>query len=182
MMHDPSYVDTLRSDQQINREFISSKGNRNDTSLLRLLRLGLTVDQVERYIKDEVRQHFFMLKSNTFNSGRRYLLPSLCTAIAFSVCCRRLLAEDCKANSVIVGSGEQTFTVCGDFGLFCGVYVVPDTALSWVKKAMTDVIERHQWSGVGVPRSLYVDCESCGGKGKSSQSTPHNTGTSVAAM
>ena len=33
----------------------------------------------------------------------------------------------------ILGHGGQTFTICGDFGLICGVYVVPDTALSWVK-------------------------------------------------
>ena len=30
----------------------------------------------------------------------------------------------------VVGSGGQTFTICGDFGLICGDYVVPDTALS----------------------------------------------------
>ena len=29
----------------------------------------------------------------------------------------------------VVGHGRQTFTICGDFGLICGVYVVPDTAL-----------------------------------------------------
>ena len=28
-----------------------------------------------------------------------------------------------------------------DLGLICGVYVVPDTALSWAKKAMTEVFE-----------------------------------------
>ena len=39
------------------------------------------------------------------------------------------------------GRGRQTFTTCGDFGLICGVYLVPDTTLSWVKKAMVEVIE-----------------------------------------
>ena len=63
MTHDPSYVDTLPSDQQIKREFVSSKGNGSHISLLRLLRSGLTVAQVERYIEDEVRQHYLMLKS-----------------------------------------------------------------------------------------------------------------------
>ena len=36
----------------------------------------------------------------------------------------------------VVGSGgqTQTFTICGDFGLVLGVYVVSDTGLSWAKK------------------------------------------------
>ena len=41
----------------------------------------------------------------------------------------------------VVGHGGQTFTICGDFGLICGVFVVPDTALSWAKKAMSEVID-----------------------------------------
>ena len=47
---------------------------------------------------------------------------------------------------------------------------------------MTEVIERHQSLGVGVPRSLYMDCGYCGGKAKSPQSTSSNTSTSVVAM
>ena len=58
----------------------------------------------------------------------------------------------------VVGRSGQTFTTCGDFGLICGVYVVPDTALSWAKKAMSEVIDRHESVGVVVPRSLYMDC------------------------
>ena len=42
----------------------------------------------------------------------------------------------CTLSGDVVGHGGQTFTICGDFGLICGVYVVPDTALSWAKKAM----------------------------------------------
>ena len=38
----------------------------------------------------------------------------------------------------VVGCGGQTFTICGDFGLACGIYVVPDTALSWAKEAMAE--------------------------------------------
>lgn len=64
----------------------------------------------------------------------------------------------CTLGGDVVGHGGQTFT-CGDFGLACGVYVVPDTTLSWVKKAMDEVIDRHQASGVEVPQSLYMDCE-----------------------
>ena len=63
----------------------------------------------------------------------------------------------------VVGRGGQTFTICGDFGLICGVYVVPDTALSWTKKAMSEVIDRHDSAGVEVPRSLYMDCGCCSG-------------------
>ena len=64
----------------------------------------------------------------------------------------------------VVGRGGQTFTICGDFGLICRVYVVPDTALSWVKKAMSEVINRHESVGVEVPKSLYMDCGCCSGK------------------
>ena len=44
----------------------------------------------------------------------------------------------------VVGHGGKTFTICGDFGLVCGVYVVPDTALSWGKDAMEEVMERSE--------------------------------------
>ncbi len=84
----------------------------------------------------------------------------------------------------IVGHDGQTFTIIlrGDFGLICGVYVVPDTALSWAKKAMSEVIDQHESAGVEVPRSLYMDCGCCSGKAGSPQSTLNNTGTSVAAL
>ena len=71
----------------------------------------------------------------------------------------------------VVGHGGQTFTICGDFGLICGVHVVPDTALSWGKKAIAEVIERHESVGAEVPRSLYMDCGCCNGKVGSPQST-----------
>ena len=61
----------------------------------------------------------------------------------------------------VVGSGGQTFTICGDFGIVCGVYVVPDTALSWAKNAMAEVIDHHK--SKKVPMYLYVDCGCCGG-------------------
>ena len=56
----------------------------------------------------------------------------------------------------IVNHGGKTFTVCGDFGLICEVYVVPVTALSWVKKAMSEVIDQRESTGVEVSRSLYT--------------------------
>ncbi len=77
----------------------------------------------------------------------------------------------------VVGRGGQTFTICGDFGLVCGVYVIPDTTLSWAKKAMDEVINRHQGSGVEVPKSLYMDCGCCGGK----EGLTEPQGTSVRA-
>ena len=63
MTHNPNYVDTLPSEEQEKREFVSAKGNGSHISLLRLLRSGLTVAQVERYVEDEVREHYLMLKS-----------------------------------------------------------------------------------------------------------------------
>ena len=63
MTHDTTYVDTLPSEEQIKRDFVTSKGNGSHISLLRLLQSGLTVAQVERYTEDEVRQHYLMLKS-----------------------------------------------------------------------------------------------------------------------
>ena len=63
MTHDFSYVDTLPSEEQVQRDFVSGKGNGSHISLLRLLRSGLTVAQVERYAEDEVREHYLRLKS-----------------------------------------------------------------------------------------------------------------------
>ena len=64
----------------------------------------------------------------------------------------------------VMGRGGQTFTICGDFGLACGIYVVPDTALSWAKETMVEMVERHQAAGVAVPGTLYMDCACCNGK------------------
>ena len=66
MTHDPSYVDTLTSEEQIRHDFVTGKGNGSHISLLRLLQSGLTMAQVERYVEDEVQQHYLQLidKSN----------------------------------------------------------------------------------------------------------------------
>jgi hypothetical protein len=63
MTHDTNYVDTLPSEEQQKREFVTTKGNGSHISLLRLIRSGLTVAQVERYVKDEVWEHYLLLKS-----------------------------------------------------------------------------------------------------------------------
>ena len=64
MTHDTKYVDTLPSAKQIKGEFIMAKGNGSHISLLCLLRSGMTVAQVQRYIKDEVREHYLQMKAN----------------------------------------------------------------------------------------------------------------------
>ena len=81
MMHNLSYVDTLPSDQQIKREFVSSKGNGSHITLLRLLWSGLTVAQVERYIADEVQQHYLMLKSNYIELWDKVFIIKYCYSI-----------------------------------------------------------------------------------------------------
>ena len=63
MMHDTSYTDSLPSEEQIKQEFMTGKGNGSHISLLLLLRSGLTVVQVQHYIEDKVRQHYYFLKS-----------------------------------------------------------------------------------------------------------------------
>ena len=69
----------------------------------------------------------------------------------------------------VVARGRQSFTICGDSGVVCGVYVVPDTSLSWTKKAMEEIVDRHNAVNVPVPQSLYMDCGCCGGKLGSTQ-------------
>ena len=63
MTHDTKYVDTLPSAEQIKKEFVTAKGNGSHTSLLRLLRSGMTVAQLERYIEDEVRECYLQMKA-----------------------------------------------------------------------------------------------------------------------
>ena len=63
MTHDQRFVSTLPSAAQVKREFVTGKGNETHMSLIRLLRSGMTVAQVERYIEEEVREHYLVLKS-----------------------------------------------------------------------------------------------------------------------
>ena len=46
MTHDPAYVDTLPSADQIKNKFVATKGNGSHICFVRLLRSGLTVSQV----------------------------------------------------------------------------------------------------------------------------------------
>lgn len=88
----------------------------------------------------------------------------------------------CARGGDIVGQGGQTFTICEDFGLICGVYVVLDTALSWAKTAMTEVIDHRKSAGFAVPPSLYMDCGCCNGRLEPSRFTSSDTATSTAAL
>ena len=74
MTHDTKYVDTLPSSEQVQREFVTAKGNGSHVSLLRLLRSGMTVAQVQRYIEDEVREHYLKLKANYIDLWDKVLL------------------------------------------------------------------------------------------------------------
>ena len=130
------------------------------------------------------RPHLTAMFVRDYWENKSHIMRELCTIVS-----GHSLAVDHQRKVVkrtlgggIVGHGGQTFTICGDFGLICGVYVVPDTALSWAKKAMSEVIYRHESAGVEVPRSLYMDCGCCSGKAGSLQSTLSDTGTSVAAL
>ena len=38
---------------------------------------------------------------------------------------RKVVKCTLGGDILVVGHGRQTFTICGDFGLICGVYVVP---------------------------------------------------------
>ena len=68
----------------------------------------------------------------------------------------------------VIGSGGQTFIICGDFGLVLGVYFVPDTSLSQAKNAMSEIINRHESIKIAVPPMLYVDCGCCGNTSRTS--------------
>ena len=71
MTHDPAYVDTFPSEKQLKREFVTGKGNATHVSLIRLLRSGMTMSQIECYIEDEIREHYLRLKSSF---GTRYVI------------------------------------------------------------------------------------------------------------
>jgi hypothetical protein len=228
MTHDMKYVETLPSAEQIKREFVTARGNGSHISLLRLLRSGITVAQVQRYVEDEVREHYLQMKAqyidlwdkvdamcgigkvnvaprdafppfpSHFVPGRQHLttmfvmdywenkphmmreLRTILSSNSLAVDHQRKVVKRTIGHDV-VGHGGQSFTICGDFGLICGVYVVPDTSLSWVKKAMAEVINRHESAGIQLPRSLYMDCACCNGKPGFTQSTSGDTG-SVAAL
>lgn len=60
MSHDTAYVDSLPSEEQHKS---ATKGYGAHMSIIWLLRTGMTVAQVERYMEGQVREHYLMLKS-----------------------------------------------------------------------------------------------------------------------
>ena len=63
MTHDPSYVNSPPTGEQLKSDFVATKGNGTNMSLVRLLRSGMTVAQVEYYAERQIREHYLMLKS-----------------------------------------------------------------------------------------------------------------------
>lgn len=63
MTHDPTYMNSLPSTEQMKRDFVATKGNATHMSLVRMLRAGMTVAQVERYAEGQIREHYLRLKS-----------------------------------------------------------------------------------------------------------------------
>ena len=55
-------------------------------------------------------------------------LHTIVSSHSFAVNYQCKVAE-CTLGGEVVDRGGQTFTICGDFGLVCGAYVVPNTAL-----------------------------------------------------
>lgn len=80
MTHDTAYVDTLPSSEQMKREFVTGKGNGSHISLLRLLRSGLTVAQVERYVEDEVQEQYLQMKAKFID-----LLVKVFTEVGYKI-------------------------------------------------------------------------------------------------
>ena len=97
------------------------------------------------FIKDYLENKPFIMRE----------LRSIVSANSLAVDHQRKVVKRTR-GSVVVGQGGQTFTICGDHGLILGVYVVPDTGLSWAKKAMSEVVERHKSIGHVVPKLLYT--------------------------
>ena len=65
MTYDEKYEASLPSAVQLERQFITSKGAyATDMSIIRLLRSGSSVAQVERFVEAEIRQHYFALKAD----------------------------------------------------------------------------------------------------------------------
>ena len=128
------------------------------------------------------RPHLTTMFVKDYWENKPHIMCELRASHTLAVHHQRKVVEHTLGGEV-VGSGGQTFTICGDFGLVCGVYVIPNTALSWARDAMSEVIDRHKSIGVAVPPSLNMDCGCCSGSLQSNttavSSTPNPT-TSVA--
>ena len=73
--------------------------------------------------------------------NKPHIMRELCTIVSnhsLAADHQHKVVEESTLGGGIVGHGGQMITICGNFGLIYGVYVLPDTALSWVK-AMSKV-------------------------------------------
>ena len=88
-LHDPRHQLHVRQHPPysgVKREFVTAKGNGSHISLLRLLRTGLTVAQVERYLEDEVQKHYLKMKDKYIELWDKvWYLLLLFTAIYLSL-------------------------------------------------------------------------------------------------
>ncbi len=112
------------------------------------------------------RPHLTLLFIRDYLDNKPYIMRELRTvlsSLSLAVDHQRKVIKRTLGGGV-VGHGRQTFTICGDFGLVCGVYAVPDTSFNWGRQAMAEIVERHESAGVELPRSLYMDCSCCNGK------------------
>jgi len=112
------------------------------------------------------REHLTSMFVKDYWENKSYMmreLRNIVTCHSLAVDHQRKVVKRTRGGEV-VGRGGQTFTICGDFGLICGIYVVPDTGLSWASKAMTEVVDRHEAAGLDTPKYLYMDCGCCNGK------------------
>ena len=87
MTHDTKYVDTLPSAEQVKRQFVTAKGSGSHISLLRLLRSGLTVAQVERYVEDEIQEHYLQMKAKYIELWDKVFTTKIYIVFFAITCC-----------------------------------------------------------------------------------------------
>ncbi len=110
------------------------------------------------------RPHLTLLFIRDYLDNKPYIMRELRTVLSshsLAVDHQRKVIKRTLGSGGVVGHGGQTFTICGDFGLVCGVYAVPDTSFNWGRQAMAEIVERHESAGVELLRSLYMDCSCC---------------------
>ena len=84
------------------------------------------------------KQHLMAMFVEDYWENKPNIMRELHTIVSnhsLAVVHQRKVVERTLGDDV-VGHGGQMFTICSDFDLIYGVYVVPNTTLSWVKKAM----------------------------------------------
>ena len=72
------------------------------------------------------------------------------------------------------GNAKYSFAIVGDGGIVLGYYAIPDSSLSWIAKAMKEIVARH-WAVLDaecvkcitqgdLPTIIFVDTQCCNGK------------------